>query len=148
MNTTHHMIAVATVCTLLISFPVASARGQAKVASPDRGSGVHASVQGRLLSSATGTGHPDTKIIQRDIIVSDWFGDTCAPFATNLWPNGIVLYLFDDNVNPEQQDAALAAMLEWELVAAVAVVPRTSEPHFLIIWDSRGQVSSGHEVTS
>ena len=62
-----------------------------------------------------------------------------ATFATNLWPGGVVPYWFDDNVYPPDLPVALAAMAEWEAVAAVEFRPRSGESDFIHIRKSSAQ---------
>jgi len=66
---------------------------------------------------------PGCKLIEGDIQVPKDFafsGPTPkAVYADNLWPDGVVLYEFDDNVSTERRSLMRAAMAEWEAVANV-----------------------------
>ena len=85
-------------------------------------------------------------IIEGDIIVPiDFYerpevtapGAPDAPWRkASFWPNGIVPYEFDANVAGWQQTLMIAAMAEWEAVAHVDFITRTSEGNYLHILDS------------
>ncbi len=69
-----------------------------------------------------------------DMIVEEDFGTPArGTFRSNLWPGGVVPYEFDANVSQLNQDRSLAAMAEWEAVALVDFIPRTSESNYLHI---------------
>ena len=85
-------------------------------------------------------------IIEGDIIVPiDFYerpevtapGAPDAPWRkASFWPNGIVPYEFDANVAGWQQTLMIAAMAEWEAVAHVDFITRTSEGNYLHIQDA------------
>ena len=81
-------------------------------------------------------------VIEEDIIVPEDFFFPDAPFATNLWPNGIVPFQFDANVSGPRQGAMLAAMDVWENVANVDFRPRDGETNHIHIRNSTGNSSS------
>lgn len=64
-----------------------------------------------------------------------------SAYVGSSWPGGIVPYIFDANVNPSNRNAMRLAMDEWELVANVTFVERTSESYYLRIFDGTGNWS-------
>lgn len=83
-------------------------------------------------------------IIEGDIVVpKDFFerGGVSATFASNLWPGGIVPYVFNANVTAQNQALMLAAMSEWETRANIHFIPRTSQSSYLLIQNSTGNNS-------
>ena len=70
-------------------------------------------------------------IIEGDIIVPLDFFEQRATYATNLWPNGTVPYVFDANMDAAMQTAALSAMGMWEDVATLSFIPRTSQSAYV-----------------
>ncbi len=63
-------------------------------------------------------------------------------YATNLWPDGEVPYVFDANVNEYGQNAMAAAMAEWEKVAGVDFRPAQDyDVNYVHIQDSNGNSS-------
>ena len=62
-------------------------------------------------------------------------GATAGTFATNTWPDGIVPYVFNENVTPENQQKGIEAMAEIEAVATVDFIPRTDEVNYVMIRD-------------
>ncbi len=78
-----------------------------------------------------GGGIPDGwMIIEEDIMVPIDFYTSPAPWAWNLWPGGVVPYVFDANMGNARRQLALAAMAEWELYTNVQFVERTNEPDY------------------
>ena len=67
-----------------------------------------------------------------NILMSDGRGN----YATNLWPNGVIPYQFDGNVDSDNQQAAVEAMAEIEAVCSIDFVERASETDYLHIQDS------------
>src|SRR5262249_24329874 len=66
-------------------------------------------------------------IIEGYILVPIGFDQINAPpWATNLWPNGVVPYEFDTSVTADHRTAMLAAMAEWTAVANVTFRVRTN----------------------
>ena len=57
-------------------------------------------------------------------------------YATNLWPNGVIPYVFDANVTAANQATTLNAMASWEAVANIDFVPRNSEINYVHIQDN------------
>ncbi len=49
------------------------------------------------------------------------------------WTNGIVPYTFSSNVSATQRQLMLDAMRQWEYVAGIVFVQRTSQPNYLFI---------------
>lgn len=89
-----------------------------------------------------GDGIPEGYIaIEGDILVPANFYQTRGTYNFNLWPEGIVPYQFDPNVIAENQALMRAAMDEWESVAIVRFVSRTSEANYLNIRNSTGNSS-------
>ena len=72
-----------------------------------------------------------------DVIEGDILVPRSAPKAlfttTGLWPNGRVPYVFSTNVSASEQAAMFDAMGEWEAVANVDFLPRSSESDYLFI---------------
>jgi Astacin (Peptidase family M12A) len=62
-------------------------------------------------------------------------------YETNLWPNGSVPYEFDRNVTAYSQTLMLKSILDWEQVAQVHFVPRTTESNYVHIQHSSGNNS-------
>ncbi len=76
---------------------------------------------------------PGWIVIEGDIVVPDDYFQLRGTYSTNLWSGGVVPYVFNANVNSTNQQRALDAMAEWEAVANVNFVPRTSQPDYLFI---------------
>lgn len=53
-------------------------------------------------------------------------------YTGQVWPGGVVPYVFDAAVSAQNQAFTLAAMAELEAVADITFVPRTSEPAHLV----------------
>lgn len=84
-------------------------------------------------------------IIEGDILVPVDFYENRVQAAwrqNSFWPNGIVPFQFNDNVTQANRNAMLAAMAEWERVANVDFIPRTTEDAWVEIMDS--DVNSSH----
>jgi hypothetical protein len=85
-------------------------------------------------------------IIEGDILVPVDFYDRILPSApgapdapwlpSSFWPNGVVPYEFDANVTAANETGMIAAMGEWEAVANVDFVARTTEANYIHIRDS------------
>ncbi len=77
---------------------------------------------------------PDGYKLVDDMIVEEDFGTPQrGTHQSNLWPGGVVPYQFDANVSQLNRDRTLDAMSEWENVALVDFVPRTSESNYIHI---------------
>lgn len=77
-----------------------------------------------------------------DMIVEEDFGTPArGTHQANLWPGGVVPYEFDANVTQLNQDRTLAAMAEWESVALVDFVPRTTQSNYVHIQSGSGNNS-------
>ena len=87
---------------------------------------------------------PGYIIIEGDIQVpEEWLSRSPdAVWDTALWPNGIVPYIFDANVNPANQQNMLAAMAEWKNVANVDFIPRNGHANYVRIQNSTGNNSA------
>ncbi len=72
----------------------------------------------------------DDTWLPEDVVIGD------STFNATLWTNGIIPYEFDANVNATNQARTLAAMAEWEAVANVDFIPRTSQSNYLHIQSS------------
>lgn len=81
-------------------------------------------------------------LIEGDIIVPDDYCHGDGTWDANLWPNGVVPFLFDDNVTVANQQQALLAMSFWEAVANVDFRPFAGELDFVIIQDATTNSSS------
>ncbi|MGE0128351.1 MAG: M12 family metallopeptidase [Blastocatellales bacterium] len=90
------------------------------------------------------------KIIGGDIQVPKGYSPE-AVFQTNLWPNGVVFYRFDDNVTAANRTAMRAAMNVWTPGTGIAfregigmrrVIPNLSVPYFIHIQNSTGNNSA------
>ena len=81
---------------------------------------------------------PGTVLIEGDIVIAeaDLNRDMNAGFEVNLWPGGVVPYVFDVNVSSTQRTNALFAMEQWTDVADITFVERTFEPNYIGIRDS------------
>jgi len=79
---------------------------------------------------------PGYKVVEGDIIVPD--DQTIAgTYAPDLWPNGRVYFVCDDNVTIPNRQAMRAAMAEWEAVANVQFIYLNDyHPHHILIRDS------------
>ena len=78
-------------------------------------------------------------IIEGDIVVPVDFYETNAPQAawvTDLWPNGIVPYVFDAGVSASHRVSMTEAMAEWEAVANIDFRPRAGEAGYITILES------------
>jgi len=62
--------------------------------------------------------------------------------STRYWPNGIVPFLFKNDVTQANRTRALAAMAEWEAVANIDFIPRTGHPDYIVIRNSSGNSSA------
>lgn len=67
----------------------------------------------------------------------------CTTETGKYWPGGIVPYVFDANVTPENRQRMKDAMAVWESVSRVAFVPHSSELNWLHIHD---QTFDGAEI--
>ena len=65
--------------------------------------------------------------------IEDSAGPDGNPEPTRLWPGGIVPYLFNSNVNAENQQRAIDAMAAIEAVCDVDFIPGTGEPGHIFI---------------
>jgi hypothetical protein len=103
------------------------------------------------------TGLPEGyMIIEGDIAVPiDFYAKANSPEATftiDPWRNGIVPYAFDPAVSSTNRNRAIAAMAEWEAVAGLDFIPRTTEPNYIYIinstgnWSYVGQIGGGQEI--
>lgn len=80
-------------------------------------------------------------LVHGDILVrEETWGKTT--FTTDLWPNGVVPFLFDSNVSSANRDSMTAAMAEWERVATVDFHPGLTGLDGVIIRDSSGNSSA------
>lgn len=66
---------------------------------------------------------------------------TRGTYNRNLWPGGIVPYAFDPAVSQANRDRTRAAMAEWEAVAGVTFIPRTTETAYINLINSDGNWS-------
>lgn len=83
-------------------------------------------------------------LFEEDILLpEDYFENTESVFNTNLWPNGIVPYEFDANVNQANQNTMLNAMTEWENDANIDFVLRTNETNYIHIQNDNANYSTG-----
>jgi len=79
---------------------------------------------------------PGYKVVEGDIVVPD-DGTIAGTYAPNLWPNGRVVYVFEDAVTAAHRSDMRAAMDEWERVANVQFVYLTQyESHVIVIRNS------------
>lgn len=83
---------------------------------------------------------PGTILVEGDILLPARGGERSTTDA-NLWPGGIVPYVFDPGVASVNQGRMRAAMDEWELYANVHFVPRTNEVDYLYVQNSSGNSS-------
>ncbi len=63
-------------------------------------------------------------------------------WVINLWPGGIVPYVFDAGVTPENQQKALAAMTTIEAVCNARFIPRNGHPNYVVIRSDTSSYSS------
>jgi hypothetical protein len=80
-----------------------------------------------------------TSALQPDIARPN--GTSLPPQSTQLWPNGVVPYEFDTNVNATNRPLMQAAMAEWEAVANVHFQLRSTEGDYIHIQDGSGNNS-------
>jgi len=80
---------------------------------------------------------PGAMLIEGDILVRIPTGPqprgVYPPEPTYYWPGGTVPYTFHSNVSQVNRTNMLDAMHEWELVAAVQFVARSSQDNYLLI---------------
>lgn len=76
---------------------------------------------------------PDLRVLEDDILIPREWDHTRTAYVVNLWPGGVVPYDFGPNVTPTNQGLMRDAMDEWESLANVAFVPRTSENDYIFI---------------
>lgn len=95
---------------------------------PVEGTGVH-------------SGMPADAVLIGDMVFSPDSGLLRGTHNANLWPAGIVPYAFDPAVTEVNRTRAVAAMAEWEAVAGVDFVPRTSETAYINLINSTGNWS-------
>lgn len=69
-------------------------------------------------------------------------GGERAAHATNIWPGGIVPYVFDGNVSTTNRNRALSAMTEIEATANIDFIPRTNEANYIHIRSANNNSSS------
>ncbi len=73
-------------------------------------------------------------LIEGDILISvDAAYDSA--FGATYWPNGVVPYMFDVNVNATNQQYAIDAMNEWSAIANITFVLRTTENNYVRFLD-------------
>ncbi len=85
---------------------------------------------------------PDGYKLVDDMVVEEDFGTPArGTHRSNLWPGGVVPYAFDPGVTQLNRDRSVAAMAEWESVALVDFVPRTSESNYVYIQNGSGNSS-------
>lgn len=87
---------------------------------------------------------PGFKIIEGDIQVPEI--ETMAPFAFNLYPNGIIPYEFDANVSQANRNSMLAAMAQLNGLGTISFQQCanndcTGQPNYVHIQDSTGNNS-------
>ena len=88
-----------------------------------------------------------TAVIEGDIVVPDDGTDKNDPagsrcyIRTNRWPNGIVPYVFDANVDSTNKARMRESMLAWEAVANVRFTARTAESNYVHIFSGSGNWS-------
>ena len=57
--------------------------------------------------------------------------------STRLWPNGVVPYIFDRQLDGARRQVFLEAARHWEAVAPVAFVPHTGEDDWIVVQPQR-----------
>ncbi len=82
------------------------------------------------------------KLIDDMILPEDFGSPERGTHYANLWPNGVVPYAFDPAVTQLNRDRSIDAMAEWEAVALVDFIPRTTESNYIYIRNSTGNSSS------
>jgi hypothetical protein len=83
---------------------------------------------------------PGYELIDGDIIVPVGAA-TRSTFEGTKWPQGIVYYAFASDVSSTNRDHVRAAMREWEQVAGVVFVPRTTQNNYIRFINSSGNWS-------
>ncbi len=86
------------------------------------------------------TGIPEGSTLIGDMVFPAGL-DTRGTYSTNSWAGGIVPYSFAADVTTDNQNRAIAAMVEWETVAGLDFVPRTSEIYYINFINSTGNWS-------
>lgn len=83
------------------------------------------------------------QLVEGDIVMPVQPEGPAPRFASepNLWPNGIVPYVFDAAVTTTNRNAMIAAMGEWEAVADIDFRPRTNQADYVYIQNSSGNNS-------
>ncbi len=81
-------------------------------------------------------------------LVGGLYADLSAQsfWAPNLWPSGVVPYVFDAGVPLETQNDAYDAMGAWEWAAGVHFTPRMGEGNYIVIQSCSGNWSYVGEI--
>jgi hypothetical protein len=64
--------------------------------------------------------------------------------VVNLWPAGVVPYVFDPSVSVAHRQSFLDAANEWTAFANITFVPRTSQTNYIIVKDGGPGLSGGN----
>ncbi len=91
---------------------------------------------------------PGYMLVEGDMIVPvDFYTRGNRPdsgYKSNLWPNGVVPYVFDANVTVAWRTAMITAMADWEAAANVDFRPRTSEVNYVHIMTDATQGNTSY----
>jgi hypothetical protein len=87
------------------------------------------------------TGIPTDAVLIGDMVFPAGTDMLRGTYNTNTWPGGIVPYAFDAAVTETNRNRAIAAMAEWEAVAGVDFIPRTTETAYINLINSTGNWS-------
>lgn len=67
--------------------------------------------------------------------------NSASPASIVKWPNGVVPYTFNANVNTTQKQQWIAACEEWQKYAKVSFVPRTNQANYIVVTSSTENTS-------
>ncbi len=83
-------------------------------------------------------------LIEGDMIVPDDYYEVSGQrgaFESNLWPNGVVPYVWGAGTTTARRQAMRRAMDNWEQAAKVHFLPRTGQTNYISIKDDPGNWS-------
>lgn len=87
------------------------------------------------------SGMPADAVLIGDMVFSPDSDLLRGTHNANMWPGGVVPYAFDAAVTETNRARAVAAMAEWEAVAGVDFIPRTTETAYINFINSTGNWS-------
>lgn len=85
---------------------------------------------------------PPGFVLIDDLILPEGVVTGESVYTATPWPGGIIPYTFHTNVDATNQARSITAMAEWEAVAAVDFVPRTTQTNYIRFVSSTSNSSS------